>query len=115
MNCNLENMVRIQTARGHAVATSGPYAVGRHPMYVGLFCSLPGAALVLGSAWALVAAAAAVVMLTVRTHFEDRTLMRRLPGDADYAQRTRYRLQYSPEVTTSMRSPRLPGRTLASS
>ena len=28
-------VVKIQTGRGHAVATSGPYAYVRHPMYAG--------------------------------------------------------------------------------
>jgi protein-S-isoprenylcysteine O-methyltransferase Ste14 len=33
-----------------------------------------------------------VLLLVLRTALEDRTLMRELPGYADYARRTRYRL-----------------------
>ena len=42
--------------------------------------------------WALVPAAMVVVVLVIRTALEDRTLLAELPGYAEYAQRTRYRL-----------------------
>ena len=44
--------VRIQTERGHRVITTGPYAIVRHPMYVGLILVLAGIPLLLGSCWA---------------------------------------------------------------
>lgn len=91
-NRNLETTVRIQTERGHQVATEGPYRVVRHPMYAASLLQLPAIALVLGSAWALLPAAAACASLVVRTALEDRTLRQRLPGYQEYAQRTRYRL-----------------------
>jgi len=91
-NRNLETTVRIQTERGHQVATEGPYRVVRHPMYAAALLQLPAIALVLGSAWALVAAAAACLTVVVRTAFEDHTLRLHLPGYQTYALRTRYRL-----------------------
>lgn len=91
-NRNLETTVRIQTDRGHQVATEGPYRVVRHPMYAASLVQAPAIALLLGSAWALVPAAAACACVVVRTALEDRTLRAQLPGYAAYAQRTRYRL-----------------------
>jgi protein-S-isoprenylcysteine O-methyltransferase Ste14 len=84
--------VRIQSERGQEVATGGPYRVVRHPGYVGAMSFALAAALMLGSAWALIPAGIAVVLLAVRTGLEDRVLHRELPGYPDYAARTRFRL-----------------------
>ena len=87
-----EKTVRIQEERGHHVATGGPYRFVRHPGYVAFI--LMGFALPLGvgSAWALVPAGLNAALIVARTALEDRTLRRELPGYAEYAQRTRYRL-----------------------
>jgi len=50
------------------------------------------APLALGSLWALIPATLMSAMIVIRTAFEDRTLLTELPGYAEYAQRTRYRL-----------------------
>lgn len=92
VNRNLEPTVRIQSDRGHEVATTGPYRVVRHPMYAASLVQFPAIALVLGSTWALVPALATGVCVVVRTALEDRLLRRELPGYEAYAQRTRYRL-----------------------
>jgi len=86
------SLVRIQTDRGHVVCDSGPYRVVRHPGYAGNVLALPGIALVLGSLWTLVPAAAALIIAVIRTVLEDRTLQEELPGYQAYAQRVRYRL-----------------------
>ena len=91
-NPHLEATVRIQHDRGHQVIATGPYALVRHPMYVGALLSLAGGPLVLGSAWAYAPAGFAVLLFVFRTALEDRTLRRELPGYEEYAQRTRYRL-----------------------
>lgn len=91
-NRNLEPTVRIQTERGHQVATTGPYRVVRHPMYVGMILGLAGMPLVLGSAWSIVPAVAQIVCFVIRTALEDATLRRDLPGYAEYAAHTRFRL-----------------------
>jgi protein-S-isoprenylcysteine O-methyltransferase Ste14 len=84
--------VRIQEERGHTVAREGPYRYVRHPGYAGAILSQLATPLLLGSPWALVPAVAGGVMYVVRTHLEDRTLRKELPGYEEYAQQTRYRL-----------------------
>jgi protein-S-isoprenylcysteine O-methyltransferase Ste14 len=85
-------VVRIQKDRGHSVASGGPYAIVRHPGYVGIGLFTIAAPIVLGSTWALVPAALTVAVLVVRTALEDRTLQNELDGYRGYAQRVRYRL-----------------------
>lgn len=92
VNRNLETMVRIQSERGHEVVTRGPYRCVRHPMYLCMLAQLPATAFVLGSGWALVPAVVCAVILVIRTALEDRALLRYLPGYAEYARSTRYRL-----------------------
>lgn len=92
VNTHFETTVRIQTDRGHKVVTTGPYALVRHPGYVGAALWALGAPLIVGSAYGLVPAAVAVLVLVVRTHLEDDTLRAELPGYADYVQKTKYRL-----------------------
>jgi len=87
-----ETTVRIQTDRGHQVVSSGPYAVVRHPMYVGMVVMYGAGTLILGSLWALVPTALMTVLLIVRTALEDRTLRRELAGYEDYTRQTPYRL-----------------------
>ena len=84
--------VRLQEERGHRPITHGPYRFVRHPMYVGAILSFLGTPLLLGTWWAFIPAGIASIAMIVRTALEDATLQAELPGYADYAQRTRYRL-----------------------
>ncbi|NPV07517.1 MAG: isoprenylcysteine carboxylmethyltransferase family protein [Anaerolineae bacterium] len=84
--------VRIQGERGHTVATGGPYRYVRHPGYAGGILSFLGIPLLLGSVWALMPAGMATALYVRRTALEDTTLMGELPGYAEYARRTHYRL-----------------------
>lgn len=84
--------VRIQEERGHTVITTGPYRFVRHPAYSGTIVYALVAPLMLGSLWALIPAVLLAVVVVVRTALEDRTLLAELPGYAEYAQKTRYRL-----------------------
>lgn len=85
-------VVKIDMARGHHVITTGPYALVRHPMYVAIIPMILALPLALGSRWGLVPAAVMVILLITRTVLEDRTLHTQLPGYAEYAQVTRFRL-----------------------
>jgi protein-S-isoprenylcysteine O-methyltransferase Ste14 len=87
-----EMTVRIQTDRGQTVVDTGPYAIVRHPFYIGAFFWLGGIPLSLGSYWAFIPAAITVLVIVVRTALEDRTLQSELPGYKEYAARVRYRL-----------------------
>jgi protein-S-isoprenylcysteine O-methyltransferase Ste14 len=92
VNKFFEPTVRIQTERGHKVIDAGPYAIVRHPGYVSAFFTLPGMALSLGSLWALLPACIAVLLLILRTLWEDKTLQAELPGYNEYTERVRYKL-----------------------
>lgn len=87
-----ESTVRVQSDRGQRPIDTGPYAIVRHPMYVGAIIWFAGIPLALGSLWALIPAGVAIITMLVRTVLEDRTLQRELPGYAEYATRVRYRL-----------------------
>ena len=85
-------VIRIQTDRGHMVQTGGPYRFVRHPGYVGGMLHHLAAPLMPGSWCALIPGGIGALLFVLRTALEDATLQRELPGYADYAQRTRYRL-----------------------
>ena len=85
-------IVRIQTERGHTVASAGPYQYVRHPGYVGMLVFTLTTPLILGSLWALVVAVLTTGITVVRTVLEDRTLQRELDGYTEYTRRVRYRL-----------------------
>ena len=91
-NAFFAGTVRIQTERGHAVVSTGPYRIVRHPGYAGWILSGLATPVMLGSLWALVPAALAQGALVLRTALEDRTLRDELPGYQDYARKVRYRL-----------------------
>jgi len=91
-NAYLSRVVEIQKAKGHTVVTSGPYSLVRHPMYVGVMFMFVAIPLALGSAYGVIPGVLLIILFVIRTFFEDRTLHKELPGYAEYAQKTRYRL-----------------------
>jgi protein-S-isoprenylcysteine O-methyltransferase Ste14 len=92
VNPFFEPGVRIQSERHQRVIDTGPYRFVRHPGYIAAILLFFGMALALASWWALVPALIAAVLLVVRTSWEDRLLQSELPGYADFAGRTRFRL-----------------------
>lgn len=91
-NQYFSQVVRIQSERGHVAVTDGPYRIVRHPGYLGMSASMLGAILLLDSLWGLVCFALYMALIITRTVLEDRTLRAELPGYAEFAARTRYRL-----------------------
>jgi len=82
----------VTIVKGHQVVSSGPYAIIRHPGYVGMILMYSSASLVLGSAISLIPAAIVVVLFVGRTYMEDRTLQKELKGYKEYTEKVRYRL-----------------------
>jgi protein-S-isoprenylcysteine O-methyltransferase Ste14 len=86
------SVMRIQTDRGHVVCDSGIYKIIRHPAYCGMIVTAAGIPLVLGSLWGLLPSVFSIVLILIRTSFEDKTLMNELNGYREYSANTRYRL-----------------------
>jgi protein-S-isoprenylcysteine O-methyltransferase Ste14 len=87
VNRHFEPSVRVQTDRGHTVIDTGPYAVIRHPGYAAGVLMAIGAALALGSLWALIPALLFAAILAYRTLREEETLRAGLPGYIAYTER----------------------------
>jgi protein-S-isoprenylcysteine O-methyltransferase Ste14 len=84
--------VAVQPERGHRTIDRGPYAIVRHPGYLGIIVMELAIPLVLGSLWALIASGLAAAVLLLRAGLEDRVLRAELPGYAEYARRVRARV-----------------------
>lgn len=83
---------RIQKESGHYAVTTGPYALVRHPGYLGMVLVYGSAPFVLGSLYGLVPALLLAGAFIFRTHFEDEMLRKELKGYKEYAKKVRYRL-----------------------
>ncbi len=92
VNTFFSRIVRIQSERGHAVVTGGPYRWVRHPAYAGAILYEAAVPVLLASWPAMIVSGMSVLALIVRTALEDRTLQAELTGYQEYARRVRYRL-----------------------
>jgi protein-S-isoprenylcysteine O-methyltransferase Ste14 len=86
------SVVRIQTERGHKVCDTGVYKIVRHPGYSGMTLSLAAIPLITGSLLSIIPILTAIVLLVMRTSYEDDALKKELPGYYEYIQKTRQRL-----------------------
>jgi protein-S-isoprenylcysteine O-methyltransferase Ste14 len=91
-NAFFSQIVRIQSERGQAVVTHGPYRYVRHPAYAGMILFEPAMSILLASWPAIIASGLCAILLILRTAFEDRTLLAELIGYKDYARQVHYRL-----------------------
>jgi protein-S-isoprenylcysteine O-methyltransferase Ste14 len=82
----------IELAPNQTVISTGPYALVRHPMYLGGAVMLAGIPIALGSWWGLLVFVAMFPALIWRLIDEERFLARNLPGYGAYQSRVRYRL-----------------------
>jgi protein-S-isoprenylcysteine O-methyltransferase Ste14 len=87
-----ETTVRIQKEKDHRVVSTGPYAIVRHPGYVGMILFYGCAPFIIGSLYGLIPALLLAFAFVFRTHFEDKTLYKELPGYEEYTRKVRYRL-----------------------
>jgi protein-S-isoprenylcysteine O-methyltransferase Ste14 len=82
----------IRRMEGQRVITTGPYAVVRHPMYVGALIMVAGVPLALGSYWGELFVLVDIPILVLRILDEEAMLHQELEGYADYARGVRSRL-----------------------
>lgn len=82
----------VQVEEKQKVIDSGPYAMVRHPMYLGLVLMVLFTPLALGSYWALLPALLIIPLNVIRIKGEEEVLKRQLPGYEEYCMKTRYRL-----------------------
>ena len=82
----------VEVEKGQKVITTGPYAIVRHPMYLGVFVMYIFSPLALGSYWALIPALLIVPILFIRIRDEERELLDNLEGYKEYVMKTKYRL-----------------------
>ena len=91
-NAFFSQVVRIQIERGQTVVSTGPYAIVRHPAYLGAILFELAAPILLTSWAALSISILTVFSLALRTALEDHTLQTELTGYKDYCRHVRYRL-----------------------
>ena len=82
----------VEVSADQQVISSGPYAIVRHPMYLGGVVLLLFTPLALGSYWALPGFLLITLLIVFRLLNEEKVLRNQLPGYAEYCRRTRYRL-----------------------
>jgi protein-S-isoprenylcysteine O-methyltransferase Ste14 len=82
----------IKTFEGQKVISTGPYALVRHPKYVGDLFLVLGTPLALGSWWALAFVVLTIPALAWRILDEEKLLKKDLPGYIEYTQKVQYRL-----------------------
>ena len=82
----------VEVEQNQKVISTGPYALVRHPMYLGFSIMVLATPVALGSYWALPAFLSFPLILVYRIMNEEEVLVRELPGYSDYMQNVRYRL-----------------------
>ena len=87
-----EGTLRIQKDKDHTLINTGPYSIVRHPGYLGMLLGSVSLPLALGSVLALIPLFVLIVLILVRTYYEDTTLQKELAGYSEYCKNVRYRL-----------------------
>ena len=82
----------IEIGTGQKVISSGPYALVRHPMYIGWLVTFSGVPLALGSWWGLFTIIPITLVIVWRLLDEETFLAGNLPDYSEYQNRVRYRL-----------------------
>ncbi len=82
----------IRTEEDQKVITTGPYALVRHPIYIGALVMVIGVPLALDSLWGLAILAFTLPVLIWRILDEEALLKEDLPGYTEYSHKVPYRL-----------------------
>jgi protein-S-isoprenylcysteine O-methyltransferase Ste14 len=81
----------IEVEAGQKVISTGPYALVRHPMYLGALVMLLGVPLALGSWWGLFTIIPIALVIVWRLLDEEQFLAKNLSGYLEYRNNVRYR------------------------
>lgn len=82
----------IVVEKGQKVISTGPYAVVRHPMYVGVALMYAAMPIALGSYWAMIFYLPIIPALIFRILNEEKVLSRDLEGYKEYCKKVKYRM-----------------------
>ncbi|MFI5263928.1 MAG: methyltransferase family protein [Candidatus Kapaibacterium sp.] len=82
----------IEVGKEQTVISTGPYAIVRHPMYIGALLMLLGTPIALDSWWGLLTMIPFTFVIIVRLRNEEKFLLKNLPGYTEYFGKVRYRL-----------------------
>lgn len=82
----------VEVEQEQKVISSGPYAIVRHPMYLGALMMYIFSPLALGSYWAAIPTLLIIPLIVARIQNEEAVLVRELPGYPEYRQQTKHRL-----------------------
>ncbi len=82
----------VEVEKEQKVITTGPYALVRHPMYVGVIFFYGVTPIALGSCWAMIPSLLILPILVLRIKDEEKELLENLAGYREYAQKVKYRL-----------------------
>lgn len=82
----------VEVDEDQKVIDTGPYAVVRHPMYVGVTTLYVLSPLALGSTWGLLASVLIIPLIIARIVSEEKILAKDLAGYTEYQQKVKYRL-----------------------
>jgi protein-S-isoprenylcysteine O-methyltransferase Ste14 len=82
----------VEVEKEQTVISSGPYAIVRHPMYLGIVIMYVFSPLALGSYWAIIPALFTIPILVFRLLNEEKVLERDLAGYTDYQAKVKYHL-----------------------
>lgn len=82
----------VEVRQEQTVVTTGPYALIRHPFYLGTLIMYGATPVALGSWWGLLPFLVLPVVLVLRIQDEEALLRDELAGYREYMERVRYRL-----------------------
>jgi protein-S-isoprenylcysteine O-methyltransferase Ste14 len=82
----------IEVGAEQKIVTTGPYALVRHPMYMGALIMLLGVPLALGSYWGLFMLLPITLVIIWRLLDEEKFLAKNLAGYLNYENKVRYHL-----------------------
>jgi len=91
-NAFASKVLRVDKEGGQKVISTGPYAIVRHPMYIGYLLMFFGLTIALGSLFGLIPTVIVTILIIIRIPFEEKLLHEGLEGYTEYTEKVKYRL-----------------------